>query len=62
MADEPKDRGERGRPSDTAGRDSDRARRERFARAITRAMFGRHYWDEGRQAELKADTRKKPRK
>ena len=33
-------------------------RRERFAKAIARAEFGRHYWDEKKNAELKQGARR----
>lgn len=26
--------------------------REKFARAMTRAVFGRHYWNDAKQAEV----------
>jgi hypothetical protein len=35
------------------------AARRRFARAMTRSEFGRHYWDDDKEAERKAD---KPRR
>ena len=31
----------------------DEVRRARFARAIARSEFGRHYWDDGLQAQLR---------
>ena len=37
-------------------------RRERFARAIARSEFGRHYWDEGKEQELRAARTRKRRK
>ncbi len=41
----------------------DDKRREQFARAIARSEFGRFYWDDRRETELKAarKRRKKPK-
>jgi hypothetical protein len=33
-------------------------RRERFARALARSAFGRHYWDDRMQSELRDQMRK----
>jgi hypothetical protein len=38
-----------------------RNQREKFARAMAHAAFGRHYWDDDREAERRAD-RKRPKK
>jgi len=38
-----------------------RKRREKFARAMAHAAFGRHYWDAEREAERRAD-KKRPEK
>jgi hypothetical protein len=43
-----------------ASRREDR-RREKFARAMARSEFGRHYWDITQEAERRAD-RKRPAK
>lgn len=37
-------------------------RRERFARALTRSVFGRHYWDDGSEAELQRAMRRPKQK
>ena len=58
-----KERTGRGRGADDQQQtSSDDKRRERFARAIARSEFGRFYWDERREAELRATRhgRKKP--
>ncbi len=33
-------------------------RRQRFAKALARDAFGRHYWDEGKARELKRAARR----
>ncbi len=38
------------------------ARRRRFANALARAEFGRHYWDDRLEDELRSVLRKKKRK
>ena len=40
----------------------DEARRARFARAIARSEFGRHYWDDGLQAQLRDALHHKKKK
>lgn len=37
---------------------SDGDRRSAFARALTRAMFGRYYWDDSLEAEKQRASRK----
>lgn len=34
--------------------------RNKFARAITRSEFGRHYWDERKEVEFRASRNRKP--
>lgn len=47
--------------SQTAARPEDR-QRQRFARAITRSVFGRHYWDDALEAEKQRASRKRKAK
>lgn len=41
--------------------DDEADRKRRFAKALARAEFGRHYWDDDAEAELAAARRRKPK-
>lgn len=43
-------------------RDDEADRKRRFAKALARAEFGRHYWDDDAEAELAAARKRKPGK
>ena len=38
--------------------DSEQDRRRRFAKSLTRNVFGRHYWDDALEAEKQNASRK----
>ena len=42
--------------------DAEEARRRRFAKALARAQFGRHYWDDRLETELRNAMKQKGRK
>jgi len=46
-----------GSSAETAARTED-LQRQRFARALTRSVFGRHYWDDALEAEKQRASRK----
>ncbi len=46
---------------DRKAEDADEHRRK-FARQMTRVVFGRHYWDERKQQALAAAIRKPPKR
>lgn len=40
----------------TSSTAAEQARREEFARALTRSVFGRHYWNDKLEDELRASV------